>query len=53
MAPLVLLILVLGVFPKPMLDDHRAGDQATMQHVGRHRPATPGQRGGRSLMSAP
>ena len=25
MAPLVLLILVLGVFPKPMLGDHRAG----------------------------
>ena len=34
MAPLVLLILVLGVFPKPMLDVIEPAVQATMQRVG-------------------
>jgi NADH-quinone oxidoreductase subunit M len=34
MAPLVLLIVVLGVFPKPMLAVIEPAIQATMQHVG-------------------
>ena len=34
MAPLVLLILVLGVFPKPMLSIIEPATQATLQHVG-------------------
>ncbi len=34
MAPLVLLIIVLGVFPKPMLDVIEPAVQATMQQVG-------------------
>ncbi len=34
MAPLVLLILVLGFFPKPMLSIIEPATQATMQHVG-------------------
>jgi NADH-quinone oxidoreductase subunit M len=34
MAPLVLLILLLGVFPKPMLSIIEPSTQATMQHVG-------------------
>ena len=34
MAPLVLLILLLGVFPKPMLLIIEPSTQATMQHVG-------------------
>ena len=34
MAPLVLLILVLGVFPKPMLDVIEPTVVATMQHIG-------------------
>jgi NADH-quinone oxidoreductase subunit M len=34
MAPLVLLILLLGVFPKPMLAVIEPSTQATMQHVG-------------------
>jgi NADH-quinone oxidoreductase subunit M len=34
MAPLVLLILLLGVFPKPMLAIIEPSTQATMQHVG-------------------
>jgi NADH-quinone oxidoreductase subunit M len=34
MAPLVLLILLLGVFPKPMLSIIEPATQATMQHVG-------------------
>jgi NADH-quinone oxidoreductase subunit M len=34
MAPLVLLILLLGVFPKPMLSVIEPSTQATMQHVG-------------------
>ena len=34
MAPLVLLIIALGVFPKPMLDVIEPAVQATMQHVG-------------------
>jgi NADH-quinone oxidoreductase subunit M len=34
MAPLVLLILVLGVFPKPLLAIIEPTTQATMQHVG-------------------
>jgi NADH-quinone oxidoreductase subunit M len=34
MAPLVLLILLLGVFPKPMLSIIEPTTQATMQHVG-------------------
>ena len=34
MAPLVLLILLLGVFPKPMLDIIEPAVEATMQHVG-------------------
>jgi NADH-quinone oxidoreductase subunit M len=33
-APLVILILVLGVFPKPMLDIIEPSVEATMQHVG-------------------
>ena len=42
MAPLVLLILLLGVFPKPMLDVIEptvAGDHAARRG---HRPATAG-----------
>jgi NADH-quinone oxidoreductase subunit M len=34
MAPLVLLILLLGIFPKPMLSIIEPATQATMQHVG-------------------
>ena len=34
MAPLVLLILLLGVFPKPMLSIIDPATQATLQHVG-------------------
>ncbi|HEU5484421.1 MAG TPA: NADH-quinone oxidoreductase subunit M [Microlunatus sp.] len=34
LAPLVILILLLGVFPKPMLDVIGPSVQATMQHVG-------------------
>jgi NADH-quinone oxidoreductase subunit M len=34
MAPLVLLILLLGFFPKPMLSIIEPSTQATMQHVG-------------------
>jgi NADH-quinone oxidoreductase subunit M len=34
MAPLVLLILLLGIFPKPMLSIIEPSTQATMQHVG-------------------
>jgi NADH-quinone oxidoreductase subunit M len=34
MAPLVLLILLLGIFPKPMLAIIEPDTQATMQHVG-------------------
>ena len=34
MAPLVLLILLLGVFPKPMLSIIEPATQATLQHVG-------------------
>jgi NADH-quinone oxidoreductase subunit M len=34
MAPLVLLILLLGVFPKPILSIIEPATQATMQHVG-------------------
>ena len=34
LAPLVILILVLGIFPKPMLDVIEPSVQATMQHVG-------------------
>jgi len=34
MAPLVLLILLLGIFPKPMLSVIEPSTQATMQHVG-------------------
>jgi NADH-quinone oxidoreductase subunit M len=34
MAPLVLLILVLGVFPKPMLAIIEPATQATLLHVG-------------------
>ncbi len=34
MAPLVVLILLLGVFPKPMLSIIEPSTQATMQHVG-------------------
>jgi NADH-quinone oxidoreductase subunit M len=34
MAPLVLLIFVLGVFPKPLLSIIEPTTQATMQHVG-------------------
>jgi NADH-quinone oxidoreductase subunit M len=34
MAPLVLLIVALGVFPKPMLAVIEPAVQATMQHVG-------------------
>ena len=34
MAPLVLLILVLGVFPKPMLDVIEPAIQASMADVG-------------------
>src|SRR5215218_2238900 len=34
MAPLVLLILLLGVFPKPLLSIIEPTTQATMQHVG-------------------
>ena len=34
MAPLVLLILVLGFFPKPLLSIIEPSTQATMQHVG-------------------
>ena len=34
MAPLVLLIVVLGVFPKPMLAIIEPAVAATMQHVG-------------------
>src|SRR5215211_7530909 len=34
MAPLVLLILLLGLFPKPMLAIIEPSTQATMQHVG-------------------
>jgi NADH-quinone oxidoreductase subunit M len=34
MAPLVLMILLLGVFPKPMLSIIEPSTQATMQHVG-------------------
>jgi NADH-quinone oxidoreductase subunit M len=33
-APLVALILLLGVFPKPMLDAIEPSIQATMQHIG-------------------
>ena len=46
LAPLVLLILVLGVFPKPMLDVIEPTVKATMQHVGVDRPATAGHGGG-------
>jgi NADH-quinone oxidoreductase subunit M len=34
LAPLVILILLLGVFPKPMLDIIEPSVEATMQHVG-------------------
>jgi NADH-quinone oxidoreductase subunit M len=34
MAPLVLLILILGLFPKPMLSVIEPATQATLQHVG-------------------
>ena len=34
MAPLVLLILLLGIYPKPMLSIIEPSTQATMQHVG-------------------
>jgi NADH-quinone oxidoreductase subunit M len=34
MVPLVLLIIALGVFPKPMLDVIEPAVQATMQSVG-------------------
>jgi NADH-quinone oxidoreductase subunit M len=34
MAPLVLLIIALGVFPKPLLSIIEPTTQATMQHVG-------------------
>ena len=34
LAPLVILILVLGIFPKPMLDIIEPSVQATMEHVG-------------------
>ena len=34
MAPLVLLIIVLGVFPKPLLSIIEPATQATLQHVG-------------------
>ena len=34
MAPLVLLILLLGVFPKPLLSIIEPATQATLQHVG-------------------
>jgi NADH-quinone oxidoreductase subunit M len=34
MAPLVLLIVVLGVFPKPLLAIIEPATQATMQHIG-------------------
>lgn len=34
LAPLVILILVLGLYPKPMLDAIEPTVQATMQHVG-------------------
>jgi NADH-quinone oxidoreductase subunit M len=39
MAPLVVLILLLGVFPKPMLSIIEPSTQATMQHVGVTDPA--------------
>ena len=39
MAPLVILIIVLGVFPKPMLDVIEPAVQATMQQVGVSDPA--------------
>jgi NADH-quinone oxidoreductase subunit M len=34
LAPVVILILLLGVFPKPMLDIIEPSVEATMQHVG-------------------
>jgi NADH-quinone oxidoreductase subunit M len=34
MAPLVLLIVALGLFPKPLLSIIEPTTQATMQHVG-------------------
>ncbi|HKN44059.1 MAG TPA: NADH-quinone oxidoreductase subunit M, partial [Propionibacteriaceae bacterium] len=34
MAPLVLMILLLGVFPKPMLSIIEPSTQAVLQHVG-------------------
>ena len=34
MAPLVLLILLLGIYPKPLLSIIEPSTQATMQHVG-------------------
>ena len=52
MAPLVLLIVVLGVFPKPMLVVIEPAIQATMQHVGVTDPQPTGQRGGRPMMTA-
>jgi NADH-quinone oxidoreductase subunit M len=39
MAPLVVLIVVLGVFPRPMLAVIEPAVQATMQHVGVTDPA--------------
>jgi NADH-quinone oxidoreductase subunit M len=39
MAPLILLIIVLGVFPKPMLSVIEPAVQTTMQRVGVSDPA--------------
>ena len=39
LVPLVILILLLGVFPKPMLDVIEPSVEATMQHVGVSDPA--------------
>ena len=50
MAPLVVLILLLGVFPKPMLSIIEPATQATMQHVGVTDPE-PRVSARRSLMS--
>ena len=43
LAPLMLLLVVLGFFPKPALDVINPGVQATLQHVGVSdpRPAVP------------
>ena len=49
MAPLVLLILVLGLFPKPMLDVIEPTIKATMDRHRGERPAAAGHRGGRTL----